>query len=219
MEKWTINDNFIMENLIEEDAAQRNVLEVRRKNNLPEHEVSPAQGKFLYLLAKIKNAKRILEIGTLAGYSTIWLAKAIPDDGIVISLEYEEKHASLARKNIEYAGFSDRVKIIQGDAADSLKKLIAENEEPFDMIFIDADKPGYPIYLELSLRLSKSGTLICGDNVVRDGELSNTASPDERVIGVRKFVEDLGKLANVESTALQTVGVKGYDGFTLSIVM
>ena len=218
MDKWTSCDIFITKNLVEENAALTNALEVSRKNNLMEAEVSSAQGKFLYLLACIKNAKRILELGTLGGYSTIWLAQAVGDDGIVVTIEYVKEYANVAKQNIEYAGFSDRVKIIQGDASDVLKKLIEEQTEHFDMIFIDADKPNYPQYLELSLQLSKPGTIIYGDNVVRDGELSNYSSMDDKVIGVQRFIEDLGKQETIESTALQTVGVKGYDGFTLSIV-
>jgi len=218
METWKNNDLFIFENLITEDVGHENALKTRCDNNLPEMEVSSTQGKFLYLLAKIKGAKRILELGTFIGYSTIWLAKAIPDDGIVVSLEYEKAYADLARENIERAGFSDNVTILQGDATDLLNKMIADDEQPFDMIFIDADKPNYPKYLKLALQLSKSGTVIYGDNVVRDGELCNTTSTDEKVNGVRRFIENLGSSENLESTALQTVGIKGYDGFTLSIV-
>jgi predicted O-methyltransferase YrrM len=218
MDKWYDSDNFIINNLIGENAALKNALDVSRKNNLVEAEVSSAQGKFLYLLARIKNAKRILELGTLGGYSTIWLAQAVGDDGAVVTIEYVEAYAAVAKQNIEYAGLSNRVKVIQGDASEILRMLIKEKTEPFDMIFIDADKPSYPIYLELSLQLSKSGTVIYGDNVVRAGELCNESSSDEKVIGVRRFINDLGKLETVESTALQTVGIKGYDGFTLSVV-
>jgi len=218
MEAWTNNDLYLIEHLIEEDAALKKVLEASRGYNLPEMEVSATQGKFLYLLARIRNAKRILELGTFCGYSTIWLAKAIPDDGIVISLEYSETYADMARRNIEYAGLSNRVKILQGTAIDSLNRLIAEKEAPFDMIFIDADKPNYPEYLKLSLQLSKSGTVIYGDNIIRDGELCNADNPDPKIKGVRKFIEDLGKTKIIESTALQTVGIKGYDGFSLSVV-
>ncbi|MCL2378787.1 MAG: O-methyltransferase [Defluviitaleaceae bacterium] len=218
MDIWTRNDFYIIDNLIEEDLALKNVQQVSRKNNLPDMEVSKAQGKFLYLLAKIKNAKRILELGTFIGYSTIWLAKAIPDNGIVISLECDATYADIARKNIEYAGYLGRVKIIQSDATATLNKLIEEKTEPFDMIFIDADKPNYPVYLELSLRLSKPGTVIYGDNIIRDGKLCSSVNSDDKIYGVRQFVEDLGKSANVESTVLQTVGIKGYDGFSISIV-
>ena len=218
MDKWSNNDIFIIKNLIEENTALANALENSRKSNLPESEVSSAQGKFLYLLARIKNAKRILELGTLGGYSTIWLAQAVGDDGIVITIEHAKEYADVAKQNIEYSGFSDRVKIIQGDAADVLRKLIEEQAEPFDLIFIDADKPSYSQYLNLSLQLSKPGTVIYGDNVVRNGELGNQNSIDDKVIGVQRFIEDLGNQEALESTALQTVGIKGYDGFTLSIV-
>ena len=218
MDKWSNNDIFIIKNLIEENTALANALENSRKSNLPESEVSSAQGKFLYLLARIKNAKRILELGTLGGYSTIWLAQAVGDGGIVVTIEHVKEYADVAKQNIECAGFSDRTKIIQGDAADLLRKLIEEQTEPFDLIFIDADKPSYSQYLNLSLQLSKPGTVIYGDNVVRNGELGNQNSIDDKVIGVQRFIEDLGKQEALESTALQTVGIKGYDGFTLSIV-
>jgi len=219
MNKWEKNDLFIAETLIAEDVELKNILEFNRQNNLPDWEVSSPQGKFLYLLAKIRNAKRILELGTFVGYSTIWLAKALPGDGTVISLEYEQAYANIARKNIEHAGFSDKVTILQGAAVDSLNALIKAKEEPFDMIFIDADKPLYPTYLDLSLQLSKPGTVIYGDNVVRDGELYNADTSDQKVRGVREFVENLNKSRTLESTALQTVGIKGYDGFTISVVI
>jgi len=218
MQTWTNNDLYLNQHLAHEDLVLKNALTNSRANNLPEWEVSPTQGKFLHLLAKMKNAKRILEIGTLGGYSTIWLASAIADDGVVISLEYEELYANVASQNIEYANLEHKVKIIQGAAIDLLNKMIVEKEKPFDMIFIDADKPNNPNYLKLSLALSKPGTVIFGDNVIRNGELCNPDNPDPKVRGTREFIEDLGKLENVESTALQTVGSKGYDGFTLSIV-
>jgi len=216
--KMEKTDVYLMEALIEEDSALKRALESSKSNNLPDMEVSATQGKFLYLLAKIKNAKRVLELGTFCGYSTIWLAKAIPDDGVVISIEYEKTYAEIARSNIEYADLMAKVKIIQGDAVDLLHKLIADKTEPFDMIFIDADKPSYSKYLELSLQLSKSGTVIYGDNIIRDGELCNTSSTDEKVQGVQRFVQDLGSSDELKSSALQTVGMKGYDGFSLSVV-
>jgi len=218
MQTWINNDLYLNQHLAHEDEALKNALINSRKNGLPEWEVSPTQGKFLYLLAKMKNATRILEIGTLGGYSTIWLARAIPNAGTVISLEYEELYSNVARQNIEYADLTHKVKIIQGAALDSLNKMIAEKEEPFDMVFIDADKPNNRNYLKLALKLSKQGTVIFGDNVVRNGALCNPDNLDPKVTGTREFIEDLGKLENVESTALQTVGSKGYDGFTLSIV-
>ena len=219
VKSWADNDLYICETLVGKDRALKNALKSSAENNFPQdYEISETQGKFLYLLAKIAEAKRILELGTFLGYSTIWLAKAVPADGTVISLEYVEDYANVALKNIEYAGLSDRVEIRQGAAVDVLKKMIASNEEPFDMVFMDADKPEYPIYLELILQLSKSGTIIYGDNVVRNGQLCDADSSDPKVQGVRKFVENLGKSNRIESTLLQTVGIKGYDGFTLSIV-
>jgi len=218
MKNWIDNDLYVAENLIEEDAALQHAIKASIENGLPDFQVSPAQGKFLYLLAKIKNAKRILELGTLGGYSTIWLARALPDDGTLISLEYSELHADVARKNIEFAGLSDKVMILQGPAADSMNKLIEEKAESFDMIFIDADKPNYPLYFELSLRLSKSGTVIYADNVIRCGDLDD----EDRIVpvsnGAKQFIRALGKSAAVESIALQTVDIKGHDGFSLSIV-
>jgi len=218
MDNWTNNDVYILENLIEQDTALKHALLSSRRHNLPDMEVSPAQGKFLYLLAKIKNAKRVLELGTFFGYSTLWLAKAVPNDGLVITLESDETYANIAQQNFEYAGLVDRVKIMRGAATDSLNKLIESKTEPFDMVFIDADKPNYPLYLQQALKLSKPGTVIYGDNVIRNGKLCNAVNPDERVVGVRQFVQDMGKAVELTSTALQTVGVKGYDGFTLSIV-
>ena len=218
MEVWANNDLYLCENLAAEDEALKNALATSRENCLPEWEVSAAQGKFLYLLAKMKNAKRILEIGTLGGYSTIWLARALPDDGVVVSLEFDGLYADVAQGNIEFAGLSHKVEIIKGAAIDTMNKMIDEGTEPFDMVFIDADKPNNPQYLKLSLALSKPGTVIFGDNVIRDGQLCNATSTDEKVIGVRKFIEDMGKSERMESTALQTVGIKGYDGFTISIV-
>jgi len=181
-------------------------------------EVSSIQGKFLYLLAKIKNAKRIFELGTFCGYSTIWLARAVPEDGIVLSLEYVQEHIDIAKKNIGFAGLTRKVRIVHGDASAILNKLIKEKEEPFDLIFIDADKPNYSKYLELSLKLSKSGTIIYGDNVIRNGELCNIDTVDEKVKGVQSFINDLGNSKVIESISLQTVGIKGYDGFTFSVV-
>ena len=217
-ETWTNNDNYLNAHLVKEDIALKQATNAIQNTNLPQMEVSPAQGKFLYLLAKIAGAKRILEIGTFYGYSTMWLAKAVPDDGLVMSLEFCELFVNMAQKNIDDAQLSNKVTLLFGDAAASLKKLIADKTEPFDMIFIDAHKPSYPEYLELSLLLSRPGTVICGDNVIRDGELSNLNNVTPNVLGTREFIKTLGALDSIESTALQTVGIKGYDGFTVSLV-
>ena len=218
MNEWKNVDDFLLGTVIRQDDALLHALKTSRANNLPEWEVSPEQGQFLYILAKMKGAKRILELGALGGYSTIWLGYTLPEDGKVISLEFNPTYAKIAKGNIDYAGLTDKVSIIEGNAVDIMKDLIEHNEEPFDMIFIDADKPNNPLYLELALKLSKKGTVIFSDNVVREGHLADTDSTDPKVQGVRKYISDLGKLPNVTSTGIQTVGCKGYDGFSLSIV-
>jgi len=196
------------------DQAQQDSLAAE----LPAIAVSPNQGKFLFLLARAMNATRILEIGTLGGYSAIWLARALPEQGKLITLEFEPRHAQVAQQNIQRAGLSDRVEIRIGAAVDSLRQMIQSGEAPFDLIFIDADKESYPQYLELTLQLSRSGTTILADNVVREGEVINPNSEDSRVQGVREFCQLLARQPNVEATALQTVGSKGYDGFAMIVV-
>jgi predicted O-methyltransferase YrrM len=166
----------------------------------------------------MQQSRRILEIGTLGGYSTIWLARALPSDGTLVTLELEPVHAEVARKNIERAGLGHLVDVHVGPATDSLQALIDQEAPPFDFIFIDADKESYPQYLELSLRLSRPGTVIVADNVVRDGEVANAKSSDERVQGVRTFLELAAGDDRIEGTAVQTVGSKGYDGFALLVV-
>ena len=218
MNKWKEVDNFLLQTVIRQDEALLHALQTSRENNLPEWEVSPEQGQFLFILAKMKGAKRILELGTMGRYSTIWLGYTLPEDGKIVSLEFNHDYAKVARENIIYAGLEDKVTIIEGNAIDTMQELISHNEEPFDMIFIDADKPNNPLYLELSLKLSKKGTIIFGDNVIREGQLANANSSDLKVCGVRKYIEDLGKLPNVITTGIQTVGCKGYDGFSLSLV-
>ncbi|MGX7244910.1 O-methyltransferase [Enterococcus quebecensis] len=211
-------DNYFIEKLVEKDPVFDQILANNQKHQLPPHDVSPSQGKFLYLLAKIRNAKRILEIGTLGGYSTLWFAKAINKGGQIISLEYDKKHAKVAEENLAIAGVSDKTKIIVGSASDSLEKMVHTQTDPFDLIFIDADKENNSIYLNYALQLAQSGTIIIGDNVVRDGAVIDSSSSDRRVLGVRSFVEDLSSSSILTSTAIETVGVKGYDGFTISIV-
>jgi predicted O-methyltransferase YrrM len=172
----------------------------------------------LEILARMHGSRRILEIGTLGGYSTIWLARSLPVDGELISLELESKHAEVARTNIDRTGLGRMVEIQVGPAVASLRNLVAEEVEPFDFIFIDADKEGYPEYLILSLQLSRPGTVIVADNVVRNGAVVDPASSDERVRGVRRFLELVAAEPRVEATVVQTVGSKGYDGFALLYV-
>ena len=185
---------------------------------LPSHHVAPNQGKLLQLLAQIQGAKNILEIGTLAGYSTIWLSRALPTNGRLVTLESNPIHAEVAQANITRAGLSHLVELRLGNAVESLQKLDAEGGESFDFIFIDADKPSNPDYLAWALKLSRTGTVIIGDNVVRNGEVINPNSNDDKVQGVRRFSELLALEPRVSATALQTVGCKGYDGFIMARV-
>ncbi len=215
---WTAVDRYFGEELVSPDATLDAALAENRSAGLPEIDVAPNQGKFLHLLARIQGAKRILEIGTLGGYSTIWLARALPSGGRLVTLEFDPKHANVAAANLERAGLASMVEIRVGPAVESLAALHREGEPPFDFIFIDADKPNNPAYLEWALRLSRPGTIILGDNVVRDGAVIDAASRDAKVQGVRKFVEMMGADGRLDATAFQTVGSKGYDGFTLALV-
>jgi|SRR5665213_2042735 len=215
---WSNVDAYLVSLFMPSDSALEETLAQSAAAGLPPISVAPNQGKMLELLARIQRSRRILEIGTLGGYSTIWLARALPNDGNLVTLELEPVHAEVARKNIERAGLGHLVDVRVGSATDSLQGLIDEEGQPFDFIFIDADKEGYPQYLELSLRLSRPGTVIVADNVVRDGEIVNSNSSDERVKGVRTFLELAAADTRVEGTAVQTVGSKGYDGFALLVV-
>ena len=185
---------------------------------LPPIAVAPNQGKWLMILAQAIGARSILEMGSLGGYSTIWLARALPADGRLITLEADPKHAEVARTNIARAGFADKVEIRVGKALDTLPQLAAEGLGPFDFIFIDADKGNYPGYLEWAVKLSRPGTLIIGDNVVRDGKVIDADDPDPSVQGVRRMNEIIAADPRLTATAIQTVGSKGYDGFMIAIV-
>ena len=195
-------------------ATERSIIEA----NIPQISVSPNQGKFLHVLARLCKASRILEIGTLAGYSTIWLARALPSTGRLISLELDPNHASVARKNIIRAGLDSVVEIRVGKALDSLAQIKAENMAPFDMIFIDADKPPYAEYFQWALRLSKSGTLIVADNVIRDGKVLDKTNSDPMVQGAQRFNELLASHPGVTATIFQTVGAKEHDGMAIAVV-
>ena len=215
---WTAVDRYLVERLIPGDPVLDEALQANTAAGLPTIDVAPNQGKLLQLLARIQGARRILEIGTLGGYSTIWLARALPSDGKLITLEAEAKHSEVARANIERAGLSSIVELRLGPALDSLSQLHKEGTPPFDLIFIDADKPNNPGYLEWSLRLSRPGTVIILDNVVRDGAVIHPKDPDPGVQGVRRFFDMVAADPRLDATALQTVGSKGYDGFALMIV-
>jgi predicted O-methyltransferase YrrM len=217
-EKWTAVDRYITDLLVPADEALEGVLKDSEAAGLPHINVTPNLGKLLWMLAKIQGASTILEIGTLGGYSTIWLARALPQGGKLITLEVDAKHAEIARTNIARAGLNKLVELRLGKALDSLAQLDAERRGPFDLIFIDADKPNNPDYFQWALKLSRKGSIIIVDNVVRDGEVINAASTDANVQGVRRFNELLAAEKRVRATAIQTVGSKGYDGFAIALV-
>ena len=211
-------DQYILKLVGGEDEALRAADRSITEENLPPISVSANQGKFLNVLAKACRAKKILEIGTLAGYSTIWMARALPKDGKLISLEFDPHHARVAKNNIERAGLSKIVDIRIGHAIELLPQLQANNEGPFDMIFIDADKPPYTEYFQWALKLAHSGTLIVADNVIREGNVLDAASTDDMVLGVQRFNEYLSQTTSVTATILQTVGAKVHDGMALAVV-
>lgn len=218
-EVWSAVDAWFDEQLIGRDEALEAALADTARSGIPAINVSPSQGKLLHLLATTQGARRILEIGTLAGYSTIWLARALPADGALVTLEIDPKHATVAEANIARAGLSDKVRVIVGSAHDTLPGLIQANDAAFDLIFIDADKVSTPAYLDYALKLSKPGSLIIIDNVVRNGAVTDAASTDPSVMGVRQATAAIRANPHLSATAVQTVGSKGYDGFILARVM
>ena len=213
-DQWNAVDHYISAVLVRPDSALDEALRASDAAGLPQIAVAPNQGKLLMLLAKAMRARAILEIGTLGGYSTIWLARALPPGGRLTTLEYDPKHAEVARANVARAGLGDRVEVRVGRAIDTLPELTG----PFDLIFIDADKEGYPDYFTWSLKLSHPGGLIIADNVVREGAVIDPKSEDPRVQAVRRFHEMVAAEPKVSATAIQTVGTKGYDGFTIILV-
>jgi predicted O-methyltransferase YrrM len=217
-EKWSAVDSYIVDKLVPADPILTAALDCNISGGLPPHDVSPVQGKFLHLLVRMIGARRVLEIGTLGAYSTIWLARALPTSGRVVTLEFDPHYAEVARRNIERAGLSDRVDLRVGPALDILPSVEADGIGPFDLVFIDADKPNNPGYLEWALKLARRGAVIIGDNVVRDGAVVDGENPDPRVKGVRRFFDMLAAEPRVSATALQTVGSKGWDGFTIAVV-
>jgi predicted O-methyltransferase YrrM len=214
-ETWSAVDDYITSSLLPADAALDGAQEASRAAGLPPISVSAAQGKFLHLLARIQGARRILEVGTLGGYSTIWLARALPPGGQVVTLEFDPKHAGVARANIARAGLADAVDVRVGRAIDTLPTLAGG--APFDLIFIDADKPSTTDYFRWALKLSRKGSVIVVDNVVRGGKLVATGG-DEDAEGMRTFMAALAAERRVSATAVQTVGIKGYDGFAIALV-
>jgi predicted O-methyltransferase YrrM len=217
--KWTEVDDYIASLLIPPDAALDGALKASDEAGLPPINVSANQGKLLMLFARMLNARNILEIGTLGGYSTIWMARGMAEGGRLITLEYEAKHAEVATANLVRVGLSDRVEIRVGRALETLPKLVDEGRGPFDLVFIDADKQGYTEYLEWSMKLSRRGTVIVADNVVRNGAITDEASSDEMVQGIRRFNRALAAEKRVSATEIQTVGSKGYDGLAIATVI
>ncbi|MEV7559366.1 O-methyltransferase [Streptomyces sp. NPDC089795] len=213
---WTAVDDYFDGLLVGQDEALASAAADSEAAGLPAHQVAPNQGKLLNLLARVRGARRILEIGTLGGYSTIWLARALPADGRLVTLEVDERCADVAAANIARAGLDHIVEIRRGRAVDLLPDLAGE--APFDLVFIDADKPSNPAYLEWALRLTRPGSVIIGDNVVRDGAVVDGDSSDPRVQGVRRFTELIAEHPRLTATALQTVGSKGYDGLIMALV-
>ncbi len=217
-EHWTRVERFLAETIVKPDAALDAALDASDAAGLPSINVSPSQGKLLQILARLVGARTILEIGTLGGYSTIWLARALQPGGRLITLEADARHAELARANIARAGLRDVVDVRQGPALDALPKIAAEKVAPFDLVFVDADKPNTPQYFAWALKLSRVGSIIIVDNVIRKGEVANSGTTDSAVQGMRRFLELAGAEPRVDATAIQTVSSKGYDGFSIVLV-
>jgi predicted O-methyltransferase YrrM len=219
---WSDVDAYLDDTLVNNDDALasllRDTIDASDAAGLPSISVTPSQGKLLHLMARMCRAQRILEIGTLGGYSTIWLARALQHGGSLVTLEYEPLHADVARANLERAGLSDMVDVRVGAAADTLARMHADGEESFDFVFIDADKVGYPDYLEWAVRLGHSGTVSVADNVIRDGKVADAASEDGPVQAVRRMFDIMARHPDLDSTAIQTVGAKGYDGFSVAMI-
>jgi predicted O-methyltransferase YrrM len=218
-EHWARVDDYLSGTLGIEDATLLNALRARDAADLPPISVAPNQGMMLHLLVRATRARRVLEVGTLGAYSTIWLARGLPDGGKLISLEVDPKHASVARANLQEAGLGDRVEIRVGSALVTLPELIAQNVEPFDFVFIDADKEAYAEYFDFALRLTRRGGMIVADNVVRQGRIVDPSDEDERVRGIQRFYAGVAAAGSrVSATAVQTVGTKGHDGFAIILV-
>jgi len=216
---WTEVDSYLAHLLIQSDEALDAALDSSAQAGLPPIAVSPNLGKLLHLLARAMNARSVLEIGTLGGYSTIWLSRALPPEGRIVTLEIDRRHAEVARANFVRAGVADQIDLRLGPAKESLPQLVAESRGPFDLIFIDADKSNIPAYFTWALKLARRGSAIIVDNVIRDGAVIDAASQDDSVQGVRRFNEMLAAELRISATAIQTVGCKGYDGFALVLVV
>lgn len=216
---WEAVDQYLGKMLIPPDPAMKDALAAAAKAKLPAIQVSSMQGKMLHLMALMTGARKILEIGTLGGYSTIWMARALPEGGRIVTLEADPKHAEVARKNFARAGVESKVELRLGKALDTLPQIAADGIGPFDMFFIDANKSNMPEYFEWSLKLARKGSVIIADNVVREGAVLDAKSKDADIQGVRRFLEMVGKEKRVSGTVLQTVSTKSYDGFATILVI
>ncbi len=217
VKKWAAVERFLTGELVGSDEALDAAIEASSASGLPPINITASEGKLLWILARSVKARSILEIGTLGGYSTIWLARALQPGGSLITLEIDAKHAKVARKNIARAGLSN-IEVRLGPALESLPRLVSEGAGPFDLTFIDADKENYAEYFAWALNLSRPGSLIVVDNVVRDGEVLNSRSKDPAVLGHRRLLEFIGSEMRVSATAIPTVSSKGYDGFAVALV-
>ncbi len=218
LERWEAVDRYLTETFVPADRALTSALEASEAAGLPAIAVTPTQGRLLELLARLLQARKVLEIGTLGGYSTLWLARGLASGGRVLTLERDPRHAKVARESFARAGHLGDIELREGAALDVLPQLVQEGAGPFDLVFVDADKPSLPEYFTWSLRLSRPGTLILVDNVVREGEVANAASADASVQGVRRMNEIISAEPRVSATTLQIVGGKGYDGLAFVLV-
>ncbi len=217
-ELFSLVDDYIDDLVAPEDEALKSVIKSLDREGIPQHSISANQGKFLQVMATVCNAKYILELGSLGGYSTIWLARTLPNDGKLITVEADEKHAEVTQKNIDNAGLSHKVEVIVGKGLDILPKLIEDGNYTFDLVFIDADKPPYTEYFEMALQLCRKGSLIIADNVIREGKVLDGNSTDEKVKGVQQFNKMLSQNEKVTATIMQTIGSKEHDGIALAVV-
>lgn len=218
-QQWTAVDRYITDLLVPSDAALESALRASREAGLPEINVSPNQGKLLHLLARVMGARRILEIGTLGGYSAIWLARALPAGGTMVTIEAEPRHAEIARANLARSGLDHVVDLRIGRALEVLPEIDKQRVGPFDLTFIDADKPSTTEYFNWALKLSRPGSVIIADNVVRDGAIADRSSRDTSVQGMQRLLASIASEPRVSATVIQTVGAKGYDGFAMAIVL
>lgn len=218
-EAWRNVDQYFIDSLAKEDDALAAAREASNRASLPPHEVAANQGKLLMLMCQMVGAKHVLEVGTLGGYSTIWLARAVGENGLVATLEVDPTAVGVARQNLARAGLADRVNVVEGAALDSLDELRANADVPFDFVFIDADKTNNLAYLNAALDLVRLGAVIVVDNVVRNGAVADLDSDDDRVVGTRELIEEMSRNPRLSATAVQTVGVKGWDGFACALVV